>query len=70
TALPDAHIDGTVIRNLYEIAKLINLYKQNNILKETVVVALGTNTTDNYQELLDKLVKDFPKGRRLIFVTP
>ncbi len=39
-------------------------------MKETVVVALGTNTTDNYQELLDQLVKDFPKGRRLIFVTP
>ncbi|HFI0400059.1 TPA: acyltransferase family protein [Streptococcus suis] len=70
TALPDAQIDGTVSRNLSEIAKLINLYKQNNSLKETVVVALGTNTTDNYQELLDQLVKDFPKGRRLIFVTP
>ncbi len=53
-----------------EIAKLISLYQQNNSLKETVVVALGTNTTDNYQELLDQLVKDFPKGRRLIFVTP
>ncbi len=70
TALPDAQIDGTVSRNLSEIAKLISLYQQNNSLKETVVVALGTNTTDNYQELLDQLVKDFPKGRRLIFVTP
>ncbi len=67
---PDAQIDGTVSRNLSEIAKLISLYQQNNSLKETVVVALGTNTTDNYQELLDQLVKDFPKGRRLIFVTP
>ncbi|MGQ7463035.1 acyltransferase family protein [Streptococcus suis] len=69
-SLPDAQIDGTVSRNLTEISKLITLYKQNNTLKETVVVALGTNTTDNYQELLDQLVNDFPKGHRLIFVTP
>ncbi|HFI0978393.1 TPA: acyltransferase family protein [Streptococcus suis] len=69
-SLPDAQIDGTVSRNLTEISKLITLYKQNNTLKETVVVALGTNTADNYQELLDQLVNDFPKGHRLIFVTP
>ncbi|WP_105207311.1 acyltransferase family protein [Streptococcus suis] len=68
--LPDAQIDGTVSRNLTEISKLITLYKQNNTLKETVVVALGTNAADNYQELLDQLVNDFPKGHRLIFVTP
>lgn len=69
-SLPDAQIDGTVSRNLTEISKLITLYKQNNTLKETVVVALGTNAADNYQELLDQLVNDFPKGHRLIFVTP
>lgn len=68
--LPEAQIDGTVSRNLTEISKLFNLYKQNNTLKETVVVALGTNTADNYQELLDQLVNEFPKGHRLIFVTP
>lgn len=69
-ALPEAQIDGTVSRNLTEISKLISLYKKNNTLKETVVIALGTNTANNYQELLDQLVKDFPKGHRLIFVTP
>ncbi len=70
SSLPDAQIDGTVSRNLTEISKLITLYKQNNTLKETVVVALGTNTVDNYQELLEQLVNEFPKGHRLIFVTP
>lgn len=70
SSLPDAQIDGTVSRNLTEISKLITLYKQNNTLKETVVVALGTNTADNYQELLEQLVNEFPKGHRLIFVTP
>ncbi|HFU4054772.1 TPA: acyltransferase family protein [Streptococcus suis] len=68
--IPGIQIDGTVSRNLTEIESLIKLYQQNNSLKETVIVALGTNTSDNYQEILDKLVKDFPKGRRLIFVTP
>ncbi|HEM3577024.1 TPA: acyltransferase [Streptococcus suis] len=69
-AIPGIQIDGTVSRNLTEIESLIKLYQQNNSLKETVIVALGTNTSNNYQELLDKLVKDFPKGRRLILVTP
>ncbi len=70
SVLPDAQIDGTVSRNLTEIARLIHLYKQNNNLRETIVVSLGTNTSENYKELLDQLVKEFPKGRRLIFVTP
>lgn len=68
--LPKAQIDGTVSRHLTEISNLIKLYKDNNSLKETVVVALGTNPSDNYQELLDTLVAEFPKGHRLILVTP
>lgn len=68
--LPDAVIDGTVSRHLTEAKNLIELYKKNNTLKETVVISLGTNTSDNYQELLDDLVANFPKGHRLIFVTP
>ena len=68
--LPEAQIDGTVSRHLTEITGLVNLYKQNNTLKETVVVALGTNTSENYKELLDDFISHFPKGHRLVFVTP
>lgn len=68
--LPEAQIDGTVSRHLTELEELMTLYKKNGTLKETVVVALGTNTSENYKELLDKLIADFPKGHRLIFVTP
>ncbi len=69
--LPDAQIDGTVSRHLTEISGLISLYKKNNILKQTVVVALGTNTSDNYQELLDQLVKEFPeRAQTTSSVTP
>lgn len=70
SSLPDVQIDGTVSRNLTEITDLITLYQKNNTLRETVVVALGTNTTDNDKSLLDNLISRFPKGRRLIFVTP
>lgn len=70
SALPDADIDGTVSRHLTEITNLVNLYKESNTLKENVVVALGTNTSEEYKELLDELIKAFPKGHRLIFVTP
>lgn len=70
TALPDAQIDGTVSRHLTEISNLIKLYKDSNTLRENVVVALGTNASEEYKELLDTLIQEFPKGHRLIFVTP
>ncbi|MBF0777199.1 acyltransferase family protein [Streptococcus cuniculi] len=68
--LPEAHLDGAISRNLSEASHLIQLYTTSHSLKENVVIALGTNTSDNYQELLDELVSRFPKGHRLIFVTP
>ncbi len=70
TALPDAQIDGTVSRHLTEISNLIKLYKDSNTLREDVVVALGTNASEEYKELLDSLIQESPKGHRLIFVTP
>lgn len=69
-ALPEAQIDGTVSRHLTEISGLIKLYKSSNSLRENVVVALGTNASEDYKDLLDKLIAEFPKGHRLIFVTP
>lgn len=68
--LPDAQLDGAVSRNLSEADKLVQLYYTSHSLKENVVISLGTNTSNNYQELLDELVNNFPKGYRLIFVTP
>ncbi|MGT2799567.1 acyltransferase family protein [Streptococcus marmotae] len=68
--LPNAQLDGAVSRNLSEADKLVQLYQNSHSLKENVVIALGTNTSENYQELLDELVERFPKGHRLIFVTP
>lgn len=68
--LPDIQLDGAVSRNLSEATNLIQLYKKSHSLKENVVIALGTNTSENYQELLDELINQFPKGHRLIFVTP
>lgn len=68
--LPQVQVDGTVSRHLTEISNLVKLYKDSNTLKETVVVALGTNTSQEYKELLDQLITEFPKGHRLIFVTP
>ena len=42
----------------------------NKILLENVVVALGTNTVENYEALLNQIVAKLPKGHRLILVTP
>lgn len=68
--LPQAQIDAAVSRHLDEVVNLVNLYNDSNTLPENVVVALGTNTNDNYEEILNALVENFPKGHRLIFVTP
>ncbi|MTB64461.1 acyltransferase family protein [Streptococcus sp. zg-86] len=68
--LPTAQLDGAVSRNLSEADNLVQLYQNSHSLKENVVIALGTNTSENYQELLDELIEHFPKGHRLIFVTP
>ncbi|MGT2716601.1 acyltransferase family protein [Streptococcus respiraculi] len=70
TLLPTAHLDGAISRNLSEADNLVQLYQKSHSLKENVVIALGTNTSENYQELLNEFIENFPKGHRLIFVTP
>ncbi|KXT78264.1 acyltransferase family protein [Streptococcus sp. DD13] len=70
SALPTAQINGAVSRNLTEASSLLKLYNDSKSLPVDVVIALGTNPTQNYQALLDELVTNLPKGHRLIFVTP
>ena len=68
--LPDIQLDALVSRNLDSGLKVYETDIANRILLKNVVIALGTNSSNNYQELLDKFVQELPKGHRLIFVTP
>lgn len=68
--LPDIQLDALVSRNLDSGLKVYETDIANRVLLKNVVIALGTNSSNNYQELLDKFVQELPKGHRLILVTP
>lgn len=68
--MPDIQLDALVSRNLDSGLRVYETDIANRVLLKNVVIALGTNSSNNYQELLDKFVQELPKGHRLIFVTP
>ena len=69
-AIPGAQVDAVVSRTLASGLELFKNDIANQTLLQNVVLALGTNTVDNYEELLDQYIELLPKGHRLILVTP
>lgn len=69
-AIPDAQVDAVVSRNLVSGLEFFKNDIANQTLLQNVVLALGTNPVDNYEELLDQYIELLPKGHRLILVTP
>ena len=69
-AMPEIQVDAAVSRNLSSGLEVYQTAISNKILLENVVVALGTNTVENYEALLNQIVAKLPKGHRLILVTP
>ncbi|KXT74750.1 Acyltransferase family [Streptococcus sp. DD10] len=68
--IPTIDIDASVSRNLQTGMEVYNTSISNHVLKQNVIIALGTNPVDDFKEELDKLVTNLPKGHRLILVTP
>ncbi len=52
-AIPDAQVDAVVSRNLVSGLEFFKNDIANQTLLQNVVLALGTNPVDNYEELLD-----------------
>ena len=69
-AIPGAQVDAVVSRTLASGLEFFKNDIANQTLLQNVVLALGTNTVDNYEELLDQYIELLPKGHRLILVTP
>ena len=69
-SIPDAQVDAVVSRNLVSGLEFFKNDIANQTLLQNVVLALGTNPVDNYEELLDQYIELLPKGHRLILVTP
>ena len=69
-AMPEAQVDAAVSRNLASGLEVYQTDISNKVLLETVVLALGTNTVDNYESLFNQFIEKLPKGHRLVLVTP
>ena len=69
-AIPGIQLDAAVSRNLESGLEVYQTDISNRVLLQNVVLALGANTVSNYEEALNKLVEQLPKGHRLVLVTP
>ncbi|MET3559168.1 peptidoglycan/LPS O-acetylase OafA/YrhL [Streptococcus rupicaprae] len=69
-AMPDALVDGEVSRTLEGAYDMMMETAKNKALPQTVIISAGTNTVQDYQDQLDRIVKDIPQGHYLILVTP
>lgn len=67
-------IDGTYVdaegsRLLEKAAEIIKEIEDEGNLGDIVAIALGTNAVEDPEESLEKIVKDLPKGKKLIFIS-
>ncbi|GHU73719.1 hypothetical protein AGMMS49992_13270 [Clostridia bacterium] len=63
-------VDAKGSRNLLEGPDLLKDYIQKGRLSDCVVVALGTNGTRFFEDMITDMINMLPDGHRLIFVTP
>lgn len=68
--IKDIQMDASVSRNLDTGLKVYKTSIENSSLQQNIVIALGTNAINDYQNKLDQIVADLPKGHRLILITP
>ncbi|MFA9413122.1 MULTISPECIES: acyltransferase family protein [unclassified Streptococcus] len=69
-ALPEALVDAQGSRNLAQANEIVANHIANGSLTKYLVIGTGVNTIYNYQEELDRLVEQLPKGYHLILITP
>ena len=67
-------IDGTYVnaegsRLLEKAPEIIEEIEDEGNLGDIVAIALGTNAVEDPEESLEKIVKDLPKGKKLIFIS-
>lgn len=67
-------IDGTYVdaegsRLLEKAPEIIKEIDDEGNLGDIIALALGTNAVEDPEESLEKIVKDLPKGKKLIFIS-
>ncbi|MBM7643193.1 acyltransferase family protein [Streptococcus loxodontisalivarius] len=68
--MSEATLDAAVSRNFTEAYDIFKNHIDNGTLPSTVVIAVGVNSTSNYEEATKQFVDALPDGHRLVFVSP
>ncbi|MCL2086391.1 MAG: Ig-like domain-containing protein [Oscillospiraceae bacterium] len=68
--IPNSFYDGAVSRTINTGRDMIFELQEKGLLREYVVVALGTNGHNNYEALFTQIIDGIKPGHRIIFVTP
>ncbi|HIW88847.1 MAG TPA: acyltransferase [Candidatus Ligilactobacillus excrementipullorum] len=66
----DSQVDAEGNRKLNEAYTTMMNQQKNKTLREFVVIAVGTNSLNDYQEQLEKIIKDLKPGHKLVIMTP
>ena len=69
-SIPNCYVDTEGSRQMWQGYNVIMQMQDEYILREFVVVALGTNQNANSVSFIDKIITDIRPGHKLIFVTP
>lgn len=68
--MPNALLDASVSRSFDAAYETFKTNIDSNTLPETVVLAVGVNSPDNYQDDIQQFLDALPDGHRLVLVTP
>ncbi|GFG48088.1 UNVERIFIED_CONTAM: acetyltransferase [Streptococcus canis] len=68
--MPQAQLDAAVSRNFSEAFELFTNQINSKSLSNTVVLAVGVNSLDNYAQDVQSFIEALPKGHRLVLVSP
>ncbi|MGT2930637.1 acyltransferase family protein [Streptococcus dentasini] len=68
--MSNALLDASVSRSFDAAFETLQTNIEANTLPETVVLAVGVNSPDNYQDDIQQFLDALPDGHRLVLVTP
>ncbi|MEX2804884.1 acyltransferase family protein [Streptococcus sp. H31] len=68
--LPEAQLDASVSRDFDDAFTIFQNHLTSNTLSRIVVLAVGVNSLDHYQEDIQQFIDALPDGYRLVLVTP
>ena len=66
----DSNVDAEENRAMDLALEVMNKQIASNLLRQTVVICIGTNAHANSKPLAQQLIDTLPAGHRLIFMTP